>query len=144
MARVAVIGGGWAGCGAAVAAAKAGAEEVVLFEKTDLLLGTGLVGGIMRNNGRFTATEEMIALGAGDVLEASDRVARHKDVIFPGHRHATLYDVTKIEPEIKRVLQSYGVKIKLISRVTDVALEEVPAPGPQAAGHWTILGKRIP
>lgn len=144
MARVAVIGGGWAGCGAAVAAAKAGAEEVVLFEKTDLLLGTGLVGGIMRNNGRFTATEEMIALGAGDLFLASDAVSRHRDLAFPGHKHASLYDVTKIEPAIKRVLQSYGVTIKMVSRVTEVALEDVPAPGPQAAGHWTILGRRIP
>ncbi|HYF96008.1 MAG TPA: FAD-dependent oxidoreductase [Symbiobacteriaceae bacterium] len=144
MPRVAVIGGGWAGCGAAVAAAKAGADEVILFEKTDLLLGTGLVGGIMRNNGRFTATEEMIALGAGDLFLASDAVARHKDLDFPGHKHASLYDVTKIEPAIMRVLRQHGVKVKMVSRVTDVALEEVPAPGGQAAGHWTLLGKRIP
>jgi hypothetical protein len=127
-----------------VAAAKAGADEVILFEKTDLLLGTGLVGGIMRNNGRFTATEEMIALGIGDLLLASDAVARHTNVSFPGHRNASLYDVTKIEPAVKRVLQSYGIKIKMVSRVTNVALEELPAPGPQASGFWTILGNRIP
>jgi len=144
MARVIIIGGGWAGCGAAIAAAKAGADEVVLFEKTDLLLGTGLVGGIMRNNGRFTATEEMIALGAGDIFVTADKVSRHTDVAFPGHQHASLYDVTKIEPAIKRAVQSYGVQIKMVSRVTDVALEEVPAPGPQPAGAWTILGRKVP
>lgn len=63
MGRVVVIGGGWAGCAAAYGAAKAGARTVLL-ERTDMLLGTGLVGGIMRNNGRFCAAEETIALGA--------------------------------------------------------------------------------
>lgn len=144
MARVAVVGGGWAGCGAAVAAAKAGADEVILFEKTDLLLGTGLVGGIMRNNGRFTATEEMIALGAGDLFQAADACARHRNMEFPGHKHATLYDVTRIEPAVRRVLESHGVNVKLVSRVTDVALEEEPAPEAQAGGFWTILGQKIP
>ena len=46
-----VVGGGWAGCAAAYQAAKAGAH-VSLFERTDMLLGTGLAGGIFRNNGR--------------------------------------------------------------------------------------------
>ena len=36
--------------------------EVVILERTDLLIGLGNVGGIMRNNGRYTATEEAIAL----------------------------------------------------------------------------------
>ena len=49
MAKVVVIGGGWAGCAAAIAAKKAGAD-VLILEKTDLLLGLGNVGGIMRNN----------------------------------------------------------------------------------------------
>ena len=53
--RVLVVGGGWAGTAAAIGAAKLGAE-VELCERTDMLLGTGLVGGIMRNNGRWTAT----------------------------------------------------------------------------------------
>ena len=62
MGKVVVVGGGWAGVSAAVRAKKQGAK-VVLLEKTDLLLGAGNVGGIFRNNGRFTAAEEMIALG---------------------------------------------------------------------------------
>ena len=45
--KVIVIGGGWAGCSAAIMAKKAGAE-VEIYEKTDLLLGLGNVGGIMR------------------------------------------------------------------------------------------------
>ena len=49
MQRIVVIGGGWSGVAAAVRAAAAGLE-VILCEKTDLLLGLGNVGGIMRNN----------------------------------------------------------------------------------------------
>ena len=51
--KVIVIGGGWSGIAAAVAAKKCGAD-VTIVEKTDLMLGLGNVGGIMRNNGRFT------------------------------------------------------------------------------------------
>ena len=81
-------------------AVRAGAE-VTLLEKTDLLLGLGNVGGIMRNNGRFTAAEENIALGANELFDITDRCARHRNVDFPGHRHATLYDVTKVEPDTR-------------------------------------------
>ena len=85
--KVIVIGGGWSGCAAAISAKKAGAS-VSIYEKTDLLLGLGNVGGIMRNNGRFTASEELIALGAGDLINITDENSRHKNIDFPGHKHA--------------------------------------------------------
>lgn len=118
--RVVVIGGGWAGCGAALQAKKSGAEEVILLERTDMLLGTGLVGGIMRNNGRFTATEEMLALGGGELFQIADEVSRHKGIEFPGHKHASLYDVAKIEPAVKERLKRAGVDVRLMARVKDV------------------------
>lgn len=117
--KVVVIGGGWAGCGAAITARKAGAE-VVLLEKTDLLLGVGNVGGIMRNNGRYTAAEELIALGAGDLINITDATTRHKNVDFPGHEHAWLYDVNKIESAVRRHLLSLGIKLNMVTRVVDV------------------------
>lgn len=117
--KVIVIGGGWAGCAAAITAKKAGAD-VVLYEKTDMLLGLGNVGGIMRNNGRFTASEELIALGAGDLIELTDKNSRHKNIAFPGHEHAWLYDVNKIEVEVKDYLINMGIELKLISRVVNV------------------------
>ena len=43
MCKIAIAGGGWAGCAAAVRTAKLGIETV-LVEKTDLLLGLGNVG----------------------------------------------------------------------------------------------------
>jgi flavin-dependent dehydrogenase len=87
--KVIVIGGGWAGCAAAITAKKAGAD-VTLYEKTDMLLGLGNVGGIMRNNGRYTASEELIALGAPELINISDNISRHKNIDFPGHKHARL------------------------------------------------------
>jgi len=146
MTRMVIVGGGWAGCGAAVAAAKAGVDEVHLFEKTDLLLGTGLVGGIFRNNGRWTAAEEMIAMGCGEMFDAMDETARHKMMEFAGgHKHASLYDVTKVEVKVKEKLDQYpAIHVHLISRVTDVILEEVPAPKEEKGGFWQLLGQKVP
>lgn len=119
MVKIAVVGGGWSGCAAALAAAKAGAE-VILFERTDMLLGTGLVGGIFRNNGRYTAAEEAIALGAGELFELMDTYSRHKGVDFPGHNHASLYDVTRIEDGVRTLLAQYGVTLKMKTRIHDI------------------------
>ncbi|WP_425061113.1 Methylenetetrahydrofolate--tRNA-(uracil-5-)-methyltransferase TrmFO [Sporomusa carbonis] len=119
MIKVVVVGGGWAGSAAALAAAKAGAQ-VVLLERTDLLLGTGLVGGIFRNNGRFTAAEEAIAMGGGDLFVAMDANSRHRGINFPGHNHASFYDVTTMEPLVKKILQNYGIEIKTQTRVSSV------------------------
>ncbi|KJS72455.1 MAG: FAD-dependent oxidoreductase [Desulfotomaculum sp. BICA1-6] len=121
MAKVVIAGGGWAGTGAAVAAVQAGAD-VTLLERTDMLLGTGLVGGIMRNNGRFTATEEAILMGLGDIFNAVEMCVRHSNINFPGHKHATLYDVAKIESCIKDMLLKKGVNIYTRSRVGNVEM----------------------
>lgn len=85
--KVIIIGAGWAGAAAAITAKKAGAD-VTIYEKTDMVLGLGNVGGIMRNNGRFTASEELIALGGGDLINITDADSRHKNIDFPGHKHA--------------------------------------------------------
>lgn len=120
--KVVIIGGGWAGCAAAVAAKRAGAE-VEVFERTDLLLGVGNVGGIMRNNGRYTAAEELISLGAGDLIRIMDNNAIHKNIEFPQHKHAWLCDVSKVEPQVREYLLNLGVKINFTSRATDVMKE---------------------
>ncbi len=122
MAKVVVVGGGWSGCAAALAAAKAGAD-VTLLERTDLLLGVGLVAGIMRNNGRYTAAEEMIAMGAGELFHITDQSARHRDLNFPGHEHASIYDVTIIEPMVRLLLEAKGVLVKTETRIIDVVKE---------------------
>jgi hypothetical protein len=120
MPKIVVIGGGWAGCAAALAAHQAGAE-VVLLERADTLLGTGQVGGIMRNNGRYTASEEMIALGAGELFRLTDENARHANVEFPGHKHASVYDVATMEARVRRYVQAQGIDVRMVCRVTKVS-----------------------
>lgn len=136
---IVVVGGGWAGCAAAYSASMAGAG-VVLLEKTDMLLGTGLVGGIMRNNGRYTAIEEVAAMGGGDLVRLIDGTARHRWVNFPGHRHAALYDITGIEPVIRSFLLGKGVRILLQSRMTDAVIRDGRITGVVTSGGGVIDG----
>ena len=121
--KIIVIGGGWSGCAAALSARHQGAE-VILIERTDMLLGTGLVGGIMRNNGRYTAAEEMIAMGGGELFELADRNALHREIEFPGHRHSNLYSVARMEPMVRNFLLSKGVSIHCQVRITDVEMAD--------------------
>lgn len=122
MPRVVVVGGGWAGTGAALAARNAG-MDVVLLERTDMLLGTGLVGGIIRNNGRWTAAAEHVQLGMGPLWSTIDQNLRHKNIEFPGHAHADLYDVSVMEPAIRALLESKGVEVVTRARVTGASRE---------------------
>lgn len=121
--KVIIIGGGWSGVAAAITAKKAGAE-VHVYEKTDLLLGLGNVGGIMRNNGRYTASEELNYLGAGDLIDIVDKTARHTNIEFPGHKHATLYDVNLIEANVREYIVDMGIIIHMESRVVDVNFKD--------------------
>jgi hypothetical protein len=120
--KIVVIGGGWSGCAAAIAAARQGAE-VTLLERTDMLLGTGLVGGIFRNNGRYTAAEEMIAMGGGEMFHAMDACTTHTGIEFPGHKHASLYNIATIEPEVQRALAAAGVDVRYQVRIADVEMD---------------------
>ncbi|MBL3592516.1 MAG: FAD-dependent oxidoreductase [Synergistaceae bacterium] len=119
--KIVIVGGGWGGCAAAEAAARAGAQ-VTLLERTDMLLGTGLVGGIFRNNGRQTAAEEMTALGV-KMFSVMDSVTRHRNVAFPGHEGASLYDVYAMEPAVKAFLADLGVDIVLQASVSAIGRE---------------------
>ncbi|WMJ89062.1 FAD-dependent oxidoreductase [Anaerocolumna sp. MB42-C2] len=121
--NIIITGGGWAGCSAAYMARKQGAN-VILIERTDLLLGTGLVGGIMRNNGRYTATEEMIAMGGGDIFKMIDENCRHTNINFPGHAHASLYDIAKTPVAITNYLKEIGVEIRLQERIVRAQVED--------------------
>jgi hypothetical protein len=119
--KTVIVGGGWAGCAAALSARKEGAD-VQLVERTDMLLGTGLVGGIMRNNGRFSATEEMIAMGGGEIFQLADANSLYRNIEFPGHRHASLYNVATMEPMVKKLLLDFGVEVFTSTRIEDVEM----------------------
>ena len=120
--KVIVIGGGFAGCQAAIQAKKMKAE-VHIIERTDMLLGVGNVGGIMRNNGRFTAAEELCFLGASEIINIMDNLALHKNIDFVGHKHASLTDIGKAEPEIRRYILSLGINVHFKSRAINVIME---------------------
>ena len=137
--KVVIIGGGWAGCSAALQAVKSGAY-VELYERTDLLLGVGNVGGIMRNNGRFTAAEELINLGSGEFIEIMDSIVLHKNMEFPGHKHAWLCDVGRAEPIVRRYLLNKGVKIFFKSRVIDVERQQNKIKSLILADKSTVVG----
>ncbi|KXG76840.1 FAD-dependent oxidoreductase [Thermotalea metallivorans] len=139
MVKVVVIGGGWAGVAAAITARKAGAQ-VTILERMDILLGLGNVGGIMRNNGRYTATEECTLLGAGELFEITDKTARHVNVDFPGHSHASLYDVCKVEPIVRKLLADRGIDFKLRSRAVDVKMNNDSVRGIVLHGGEVIEG----
>lgn len=121
--RAVVVGAGWAGCAAAVQAAKGGAGTTLL-ERTDLLLGTGLVGGIVRNNGRFTAAEECIAMGGGELFAVIDENCRHRKIDFPGHEHASLYDVIRTPAAVRNYLSEIGVDVVTRARVTKARTDD--------------------
>ncbi|WP_425446440.1 FAD-dependent oxidoreductase [Dethiothermospora halolimnae] len=123
MAKIVVIGGGWAGCAAAISAKKAGAE-VTLIERTDLLLGLGNVGGVMRNNGRYTATEECILLGGRELFEITDKYARHKEINFPGHKHASTYDIDYVESAVRSKLSEMGIDILFETKAVDADIKD--------------------
>ncbi len=137
--NIVITGGGWAGCSAAYSARKQGAD-VVLLERTDSLLGTGLVGGIMRNNGRYTAAEEMIAMGGGDIFKIIDENCRHKNIYFPGHEHANLYDIAKTPVAITNYLKEIGVELRLQERVVKAQVADGVIRSVQTAGGGVYEG----
>lgn len=119
MNEVVIVGGGWAGCAAAMTAVNNG-MAVTLLERTDMLLGTGLVGGIMRNNGRYTAAEEIIAMGGGGLFAVIEQNLKHKNIRFPGHEHVDLYDVGKIQGQVRTFLESIGINMKFERRISSL------------------------
>jgi len=103
-------------------------------------LGCGLAGGIMRNNGRYTAAEELRQLGAGELIEAADKAAVHVDVNFPGHEHATLYSTSKVESSVRDLLKEKGIDLRLISRVADIQFSDKYVQAVQLADKKWLKG----
>jgi hypothetical protein len=63
----------------------------------------------------------MAAMGAGELFAICDATARHRDLAFPGHQHASLYDVALIEPAVRQAVLAHGAEVWLMSRVTGIA-----------------------
>ncbi|MFC1962477.1 FAD-dependent oxidoreductase [Chloroflexota bacterium] len=129
MARVVIIGGGISGCATAVAAIKAGAE-VTLLERTDLLLGAALMAGYINQGGRFCLAEEAKAMGGGEILHVLESLNLTKQgkggrrPLAPAAIAAQLtgysFDLGRLEPIIRKLLQEMGIQMRLCSRAVDV------------------------
>lgn len=120
--KAVVVGGGFSGCAAAVAAAKVGVK-VLLLERTDMLSGAGLRAGRMNYNGKFVAAEEAKALGGGEVFEALESILLHRGNIID-EENAYIYDIARVDPAMRRLVQSAGVEWKLENRAVDVVKED--------------------
>ncbi len=124
MSKVVVVGGGLAGCGAALAAAKAGAQ-VTLLERTDMLIGLAVRAGSTNGNGWFVANHELRFMGAGELPDALQSIKMYDGVQFPdASRHIFIFNAGLAEPLIKRVVQEAGVEVLLESRAIDVKKED--------------------
>lgn len=124
MSKVVVVGGGLSGCGAALAAAKAGAR-VTLLERTDMLIGVAVRSGETNGNGYFVANHELRFLGAGELSDAVQSIKLHDGVEFPdASRHVFIFNTGLAEPLIRRIVKEAGVEVLLESRAVDVKKED--------------------
>lgn len=51
----------------------------------------------------------MLALGGGDLFKIADDNSRHKNISFPGHSNANLYDIGKMPGAIFKYLKSLNI-----------------------------------
>ena len=63
-------------------------------------------------------------LGAPELFEITDCCSRHKNLDFPGHKHSSLYDVTIIESQVRKLLKTMGINLYFQHRVIDVIKNE--------------------
>ncbi len=154
MAKVVVVGAGFAGVSAAACARNAGAE-VTLVERTDELLGVGLHSGIFYNDGRMSCDEELRAMGGAYIL----RIVETPPVLLYSrsepkwtaiddlaHReHSTsIFHCMKAETAIKRYLQDIGVQIILGNKAVDVEVGKAQqARGDQVLAVILEKGQRL-
>lgn len=121
-AKVIVVGGGFSGVAAAVAAKKAGAETALL-ERTDLLSGAGLRAGRLYQNGKRVAGEEAKALGVGEVFEALESIMLHRGNIID-EENTLIYNTGLVDTALLKVLEKAGVEVHFQSRAVEVEAEK--------------------
>lgn len=121
MVRIVVVGGGVAGFSAAMVAKSAGADEVVVIERSDALGGLLLVAGIgLCGSGAFSVFAEAKALGGASLFtDVLFPIATHSDISTPGFDRAMLYNVTKVDARMQSVLNDNGIDVRLNQRVVE-------------------------
>ena len=119
--RVVVIGGGPSGFSAALVAKKVGAE-VTVIERTDMLGGLGLVGGIGLPGSWLTALNQERALGGADLFDIFDSLATHKGIALPNSDGVFLYNVTKLDSRMQETLSIKKIEFMLCKKATDIEM----------------------
>ncbi len=120
--KVLIIGGGMAGCAAAIAACKKNAE-VTIFEKTDRLGGLSQVAGTFGANAQLTAMEEAIIMGATEIPGLLKSLVIHSNVKMPGKEHVSLYDCRRFSEGLHRTVEKLGIEVRCGTRFTDIEKE---------------------
>ncbi len=125
MTKVVVVGGGLAGCAAAIAAAKAGAS-VTLLERMEVLGGCALLAGMVHHED-FSIMEELRLMDGYDIFQVFDDCTLHENVKWPWPKPigttTTIHDVTKLDSELRKHLAEIGVEVRLVSRAKDVEMD---------------------
>jgi len=120
-ARVIVVGGGFSGIAAAIAATKAGAQATLL-ERTDMLSGAGLRAGRLYHDLKIVSGEEAKALGGGDVFKAVESILLHRGSIM-GETNSYVYNTALIDTTMRKAVEAAGVELHRESRAVKVENE---------------------
>ena len=122
---VLVAGGGTAGFAAAVAAARAG-SDTILIERNGIPGGVA-TAGLMNSMSNHICTKDDTVAVRGIVEELIDRVAREggTSTQWRSHRHTHItYDVQIMVPVMLRMLKEANVRVLLHTQVVDIQTAE--------------------
>lgn len=117
-AKVIVSGGGFSGVAAAIAASKVGAKAT-LFEKTNMLGGSGLRAGQIRYNGKIVPNEETRAMGGQEVFEALESIKLHTGNIID-EENQFVYNTLLLDTTLLKIVTAAGVEVHFETRAMDV------------------------
>jgi len=117
--KVVIVGGGPAGCSAAVSAKRLGAD-VVLIERMNRLGGLGTQAGIYWFPVADVALTEDKELGGGDLFDLLDSIAVHRKVQIPHWTTISTYNIMKLDSRLQKALIEKGIKLMLNKRAVDI------------------------
>ncbi len=120
-ARIIVVGGGFSGIAAAIAASKAGAQATLL-ERTDMLSGSGLRAARLYQNLKIVGGEEAKALGGPEVFEALESILLHRGNIID-EEGAFIYNTVLVDTTMRKAVEAAGVELRMESRAVEVEKE---------------------
>lgn len=126
MKNVVIIGGGLAGCGAALAA-KAKGARTILIERTDSLGGLGLLAGMVEHH-LECPKGEIRAMGGGKIFEVMDNCIIHRNIKYPWPKPDgsinNIHNAMMLDSELKKCMSDAGIEVMLQSRFVDVVMNQ--------------------